>query len=406
MYLTSRNVTKKHVVLVGIALLIVTIASLHFTDTVTIETLQKQDPKAWYTSLLQQKQHCRWDFSHYEPSDYEQQWFSIIENAQHHICHTVQEPQHAENSMKIVRRIESIQDMDNRVKWTDYDTAPPAELEPDDHLFSRMHYSRSCYDSRSDSFKPATGRGVQLIEPLWGMLRDPFDHYCREMRLTMPGWNSQDESQSKEAIMPQGFAPYTYDLRATTAISKTNDHKHTWRPYGLPPWHSSLAPSQDPHAGTVFEKPRNIFVDLGSSYFGNWGGSSKPEGDSAAASGKYFYNTYHARGQPFDKYVAVELAVLNATEAYDQLPADLVGVYQLVNTGLSMEEGNKLNVISFLKRVVKPNDFFVFKLDIDTPTLEMPIVQSLLDDDPAMGGASALVDELMFEHRKLPVQFA
>lgn len=407
MFLTSRNVTKKHVVFIGIVLFLITIASLHLTDTVTFDQLQKTDPQTWYQTLLQQRQHCKWVFTHYEPSDYELEWFSIIEDAQDHICETILEPEHAENSMKIVRRIESLQEIDHRVKWIDYDTVSPIEPHPDDHLFSRMHYSRMCYDSRSDTFKPATGRGVQLIEPLWGMLRDPFDIYCgADLRLKMPEWNPQDESQSKEAIMPQGYAPYTYDLRATTSIDKSEDHLHAWRPNGIPPWHSSLTPSQDPREGTVFEKPKRIFVDLGSSYFGKWGGLSdfKLGADvSAAASGKYFYNTYHDRGQKFDTYVAVELAELNATEAYAQIPPDLVGVYNLINTGLTMEDGHKLNVIDLLERIVKPNDFLVFKLDIDTPELEMPIVQSLLDDDPAEGGASSLVDELMFEHRRLPL---
>ncbi|KAJ4415895.1 hypothetical protein N0V82_007089 [Gnomoniopsis sp. IMI 355080] len=401
MHLTSRNVTKKHVVLVGVATFLVILASLHLTDTVRIESIPKPDPKAWYTSatsLLQQKQFCKWEFSHYEPSDYEEKWFSIIHDAQNHICDVIQEPEHAANSMSIVRFIESLQELDSRIKWTHYDTVPPVQADPDYQLFSRMHYSRTCYDSRSDTFKPATGRGVQLIEPLWGMLRDPFDVYCGSQRLTMPTWNSQDMSQSKEAIMPQGFAPYTYDLHATTPISKADDDKHSWRPHGIPPWHSSLTPSQDPHEGTVFEKPKNIFVDLGSSYFGGWGGVSTGGVSAVAASGKYFYNTYHTRGQPFNDYIAVELAELDATIAYSQIPEDLVGVYNLINTGLSMEEGNKLNVIAMLKRIVKPNDFFLLKLDIDTPFLEMAIVQNLLDDDPTQGGASALVDELMFEH--------
>lgn len=405
MHLTSRNVTKKHVVLVGVAFFLVAIASLHLTDTVSVPSLPTPDPKAWYTSatsLLQPKRHCKWEFSHYEPSEYEQLWFSIIDEAQHHICETIAQPEHAEASKKIVKRIESLQRLDASIKWTHYDSVPPAQPDPDDQLFSRMHYRRTCYDSRSDAFKPATGRGVQLIEPLWGMLRDPFDRYCSSKRLTMPSWSTPDESQSKEAIMPQGFAPYTYDLRATTAIVRADDHEHVWRPYGIPPWHSSLAPSQDANEGTVFEKPRNIFVDLGSSYFGMWGGATKTGGDQVgAASGRYFYSTYHTRGQPFDQYIAVELAPLDPTEAYSQIPPDLVGVYNLINTGLSMEQGDKLNVITMLKRIAKPNDFFVLKIDIDTPSLEMPIVQSLLDDNPAEGGASALVDELMFEHRTL-----
>ncbi|CAN8100395.1 unnamed protein product [Discula destructiva] len=382
------------------------VALFHLTDTgpairssidSTIDSLKHQDPQSWYNSLLQQKQYCKWEFSHYEPSAYEEEWFSIVDQAQHHICSTLQEPEHAENSKRIVRRIESLLRLDPSIKWTNYDSVPAGEPHPDDHLFSRMHYSRVCYDSKLDIFKPSAGRGVQLIEPLWGMLRDPFDMYCQTQKLTMPDWDNKDESQSKEAIMPQGFAPYTYDMKATSPISRDQDGQHGWRPYGIPPWHSSLTPSQDPKAGTVWEKPQNIFMDLGSSYFGEWGGPGRIAA-SEAASGKYFYNTYHARGQPFNKYVAVEVARLDPVEAQDQLPPDLIGIYNLINAPLSMDYGDKFNTIDLLKRIAKPADFFVLKLDIDNAPIEMPLVQSLLDDDPENGGASALIDELMFEH--------
>jgi hypothetical protein len=29
--------------------------------------------------------------------------------------------------------------------------------------------------------KKVVGKGVQLIEPLWGYLRDPFDKYCTNL---------------------------------------------------------------------------------------------------------------------------------------------------------------------------------------------------------------------------------
>jgi len=147
----------------------------------------------------------------------------------------------------------------------------------------------------------------------------------------------------------------------------------------------------------VFEKPQNIFVDLGSSYFGGWGLA-----DSVHSSGKYFYRTYHARGNPFNKYIAVEVDKLDPVEAQTMLPADLVGIYNLINAPLSKEEGDTLNTVDLLKRISKPGDFFVLKVDIDMSPIEMPLIQSLLDDDPADGGASGLIDEMMFEHRKYP----
>lgn len=367
----------------------------------------QHDQQSWYKAIvqqLQQKQYCKWEFTHYESSEYEERWFSLIKLAQKDICSAVEEPEHAKNSKKIVRRIERLLQVDPLLRWADYDTVTPAEPDPDDHLFSRMHYRRTCYVSKLDAFRPAaTGRGVQLIEPLWGMLRDPFDVSCGAQKLTMPDWDDRNEAQSKEAIMPMGFAPYTYDLEASTPI-KLHGHgrKHQWRPHGIPPWHSHLTPSQDRGNGgmTVYERPRNIFMDLGSSYFGEWGGPGIVNGSTSAASGRYFYDTYHARGQPFNTYVAVEVVPLDPNKAHLQLPPELVGIYNLMNTPLTMDEGDKLNAVDIIKRISKPGDFFVLKLDIDSAPIEMPLILSLLDDDPAKGGASRNIDELMFEHRK------
>lgn len=376
-----------------------TIGGIHST----IGTIKWPKPShhGWLPKLSGSKQYCKWEFTHYESSAFEEHWFDIIEEAQAHICETVAEPEHAEGSAKIVSRIESLRSINSSVQWTTFDSVPPAEPHPDDHLFSRMHYARTCYDPKKDAFKPTSGRGVQLIEPIWGMLRDPFDFLCGALKLPAPaGYQDVFPGQSKEAIMPQGFAPYTYDLDAVSPIAIEDDHHHVWRPHGIPPWHSSLTPSQDPQVGTIFEKPQNIFVDLGSSYFGGWG-DRNTNLSTGAASGGWFYEIYHARGQPFDKYIAVELADLDPTVAHMMLPPDLPGIYNLINAPVSMEEGHVLNTLDLIKRISKPGDNFVLKLDIDHGTLEMNLVDQILADDPEAGGASGLIDELMFEHRKL-----
>ncbi len=119
-----------------------------------------------------------------------------------------------------------------------------------------------------------------------------------------------------------------------------------------------------------------------------------------AASGQWFYDTYHARGQKFNRFIAVEVEILDDVTAYEQIPADLVGIYTLMNVPLTQESSgtDKLNTLEMIKRTVQPEDFFVFKLDIDSAPIEEPIAQTLLADDPENGGASALIDELMFEH--------
>ncbi|KAL8847569.1 MAG: hypothetical protein Q9221_007389 [Calogaya cf. arnoldii] len=334
--------------------------------------------------------YCKWVFSHYEESPYELEWFSNIETAQRSICDWVAKPNHKNASEIIVTRTLELKSIPSSQQWKTYDTFNTTTFHSSDTFMSRMHYNRTCYDTKTSRFNLAKGHGIQLIEPLWGMLRDPFDHWCGEKALHMEG-QASNNGQSKAHIMPQGYSPYTYTLSDTIPTHDTLD-QYEWRTHGIPPWHSSLRPSTDPRIGVAFHPPQNIHLDLGSSYFGIWGA------DTGAASGQWFYNTYHARGQPFNRFIAVEVEKLDDTKAFQQIPDDLVGVYTLMNVGLSMDKGDHLNTIDMIKRVVKPEDFFVFKLDIDSAPIEEPIIKSLLEDDQSEGGASALVDELMFEH--------
>ncbi|KAI4186175.1 MAG: hypothetical protein LQ346_005742, partial [Caloplaca aetnensis] len=226
-----------------------------------------------------------------------------------------------------------------------------------------MHYNRTCYDSSSGNYTLAPGKGIQLIEPLWGMLRDPFDKWCRAKALHAEGF-PEPTGQSKSHILPQGFAPYTYsltdDVSTQQPASGGDLESPVWRTHGIPPWHSAPHLPSNHHQQhkeqqpLVLQAPKNIHLDLGSSYFGIWGQ------DGAAASGQWFYDTYHARGQPFDRFIAVEVETLDDKTAYEQVPRDLVGVYNLMNIPLSMDAGGKLNAIEMIKRVVDKDDFFVF----------------------------------------------
>ncbi|KAL3417479.1 hypothetical protein PVAG01_10489 [Phlyctema vagabunda] len=302
-------------------------------------------------------------------------------------------PEHVKASTEIVRRVVNLTTIDPEIQWNTYDTIPITSLSPADEYMSRMHYHRVCYNEQTRVFEPASGHGIQLIEPLFGMLRDPFDIYCGTDKLIMEDYVNETPGQSKSHIMPQGYAPYAY--------TATDNQVSEWRTHGIPPWHSSLRPIHNDQTSTSFTTPKNIHLDLGASYFGGWTmlnrGPQQKGRKKSAASGEYFYEMYHTRGQKFDRFIAVEVEVLNATTAYNQIPDDLVGIYTLMNTPLTMNE-DKLNTVEMIKRIVRPEDFFVFKLDIDNTPIEEPLVENLLLDDPKNGGASALIDELMFEH--------
>lgn len=336
------------------------------------------------------QQYCKWVFDRYESSTYEEEWFLEVPNVQStteaepNICKAMLAEKHIAASKSIVGRAVNLTSIDPKIQWTTPDTMPTASLDPADEYMSRMYYRRVCYDEQRQEFYPASGHGIQLIEPLFGMLRDPFDSYCGADKLTMDNYPDLDPGQSKLHILPQGFSPYAYTT--VDGVEPTN-----WRTHGIPPWHTSLRPVYNEQVGTSFSTPENIHMDLGSSYFGGWTKNAQ------AASGQWFYDRYHARGQKFTRFVAVEVEILDDNIVYQQVPEDLIGIYTLMNIPLSMDK-DKLNAIEIIKRLVKPEDFFVLKLDIDSAPIEEPMVQSLLADDPENGGASALIDELMFEH--------
>jgi len=124
LFTQSWNSRHTRTVLAILALFTLIIALFHLNGDVptirsrihsTINSIKSQDPESWYKALIPQSQYCKWEFSHYEPSPYEEKWFSIINESQNHICETVYEPEHAENSQKIVRRIENLLRIDTKI---------------------------------------------------------------------------------------------------------------------------------------------------------------------------------------------------------------------------------------------------------------------------------------------------
>lgn len=156
-----------------------------------------------------QHAYCRWVFDSYLPSEYESTWKSNVGKWQENVCDVLQKPEHSANSETILRRSLELSDISPTVKWATEDTRPFVNYDRNkksDDLFSRMQYRRECYSPSDMKWEPASGSGVQLIEPLWGMLRDPFDKFCWEKKLHMKGWPAEragPHGQSKMHIIPQ-----------------------------------------------------------------------------------------------------------------------------------------------------------------------------------------------------------
>jgi hypothetical protein len=69
------------------------------------------------------------------------------------------------------------------------------------------------------------------------------------------------------------------------------------------------------------------------------------------------------------------------------------GVLHFRPVGVSTEAGDRENPLAEIKRLCKPEDFVVFKLDIDSK-YEIDVVRTLLADPELM----ALVDDFYYEH--------
>lgn len=69
------------------------------------------------------------------------------------------------------------------------------------------------------------------------------------------------------------------------------------------------------------------------------------------------------------------------------------GVLNFRNVGISTELGDRENPLEEIKRLCKPEDFVVFKLDVDS-AFEIEVVRTLLGDPELL----ALVDDFYYEH--------
>jgi hypothetical protein len=93
------------------------------------------------------------------------------------------------------------------------------------------------------------------------------------------------------------------------------------------------------------------------------------------------YKLYQKFGFVFDHIYAFELNQFPPNQVYDALSREFMGAFHWINVGIDTKEGAKLNPFSILKENFDKDDLIIFKLDIDTPTLEMEQASQLLHDD-------------------------
>ena len=123
-------------------------------------------------------------------------------------------------------------------------------------------------------------------------------------------------------------------------------------------------------------------------------GASTYDTGAGGASQSWFVNTYRARGIQFDRIIGWESAKTDPSNQWDGVPADIKRKTSWFNIPVTTGVGDPDNPLTFIKHLTKPEDFVVFKLDIDSPVVEIAFVKQLMADPQLL----ELVDEFYFEH--------
>jgi len=108
----------------------------------------------------------------------------------------------------------------------------------------------------------------------------------------------------------------------------------------------------------------------------------------------YLTKTYRKFGFYFDHIYAFEIEPKNTKAVYDRVPDELMASYHWINLGVDANTESKFNPLHSILRNFDKDDLVIVKLDIDTPFIEVPLANQLLND----AILSDLVDQFYFEH--------
>lgn len=95
----------------------------------------------------------------------------------------------------------------------------------------------------------------------------------------------------------------------------------------------------------------------------------------------------------FDQIFGWEYTLLEPVDFWDHVPHRYIGLYHFFNAPISPDSTSRHSPTRLIKQLTSPEDFVSFKLDVDTPAVEIPIVLELLNNTEL----HPLIDEFFFE---------
>lgn len=124
-------------------------------------------------------------------------------------------------------------------------------------------------------------------------------------------------------------------------------------------------------------------------------GASLWEAGLGRASQNWFYDYFNRQtnGYIVDRFYMFEATLHKPIEIFQPVPKKLLPRYNYYNVPISAVESDKMHAWTFVQDAPR-SDYVIVKLDIDTPSVEGPLVKQLVEQSKY----HSLVDEFFFEH--------
>ena len=148
---------------------------------------------------------------------------------------------------------------------------------------------------------------------------------------------------------------------------------------------------------------KSLFFDLGSGHM------SKAPVDLQHGAGHFssvplFIQLYKQNCIHFHSLYAWEAKPVSEVSYWDRVPADLSEKLYFFNEPVRRvsSEPAGFNALRTLQAIARPIDFVALKVDFDTPSVEAPLMEAIVDSEALLG----LIDEVFFEyHFKVQPEF-
>ena len=232
---------------------------------------------------------------------------------------------------------------------------PPVTAEHLEYM-SRFQVTKTC----SGAHTHHSSSWIEWIEPLSIHARHPFAlGRCGGVYEEYPGVALQS---SDHVLVHSGKS-----IHEATALTRHNHTKFV-----------AHRNHHTEHRGSHLQT-RNYLFDAGTSTF-----------DSSLF---WFTCAYSQRGVSFDQVFGWEMTLLEPVDYWRRVPALWKPYWHFHNVPVQASAQDADSPLRYIQQLAGPGDFVAFKLDIDSPDMEMPIALALRDSAQLAG----LVDEFFFE---------